>query len=114
MRLWAIELQVPAEPAKTGFNYPQVVVEAKIAEDDGTARDKVTRIQHLRSISTDKMPADQQKFEVIACIGGRGFRVRAEDMKKMLIATRGKVFTLKTLDRLVDHSKLAQFRTKTP
>jgi hypothetical protein len=28
VRLWAIELQVPAEPATTGFNYPQVVIEA--------------------------------------------------------------------------------------
>jgi hypothetical protein len=27
------------------FN-PQVVIEAKITEDDGTARDKVTRVQH--------------------------------------------------------------------
>jgi hypothetical protein len=33
-------------------------------------------------------------------------------MKKMLIATRGKVLTLKTLDSLADHSNLAQFRTK--
>ena len=32
------------------FN-PQIVIEAKIAEDDGTARDKVTRIQHLHSLS---------------------------------------------------------------
>ena len=91
---------------------PQVVIEAKIAEDDGTARDKVTRIQHLGTLSTAEMPAGQQKYEVIACIAGRGFRVRAEDMKKMLIATRGKVFTLKTLDRLVHNSKLAQFSTK--
>jgi hypothetical protein len=92
---------------------PQVVIEAKIAEDDGTARDKVTRIQHLGTLSTIDMPAGQQKYQVIACIAGRGFRVRVEDMKKMLIATRGKVFTLKTLDRLIDNSKLAQFRTKT-
>jgi hypothetical protein len=35
-------------------------------------------------------------------------------MKKMLIATKGKVFTLKTLDSLVDHSNLARFRTKQP
>ena len=32
--------------------------------------------------------------------------MRAEDMKKMLIATRGKVFTLKTLDSLVAYSDL--------
>jgi hypothetical protein len=30
---------------------PHVVIEAKITEDDGTARDKVTRIQHLAEIS---------------------------------------------------------------
>jgi hypothetical protein len=93
---------------------PQVVIEAKIAEDDGTARDKVTRIQHLGSLSTADMPPGQQKYQVIACIAGRGFRVRAEDMKKMLIATRGKVFTLKTLDRLVECSDLVNFKTKQP
>jgi hypothetical protein len=38
------------------------------------------------------------RFEVIACISGRGFGVRREDMKKLLLATRGKVFTFKTLD----------------
>ena len=53
-------------------------------------------------------------YQVIACIAGRGFGVRREDMKKMLIATRGKVFTLKTLDRLVECSDLAKFRTKKP
>lgn len=32
----------------------------------------------------------------------------------MLLATRGKVFTLKTLSRLVECSNLARFRTKKP
>ncbi|HOC55552.1 MAG TPA: hypothetical protein PKI20_08025 [Verrucomicrobiota bacterium] len=93
------------------FN-PHVVIEAKITEDDGTARDKVTRIQHLGELSTAGMPAGQQKYQVIACIAGRGFGVRREDMKKMLFATRGKVFTLKTLNRLVECSDLAKFATK--
>jgi hypothetical protein len=92
---------------------PKVVVEAKIAEDDGTARDKVTRIWRLGAMSTADMPPGQQKYQVIACIAGRGFKVRAEDMKTMLIATRGKVFTLKTLPRLVECSKLKEFATKT-
>ena len=91
---------------------PQIVIEAKMAEDAGTARDKVTRIQHLGTLSTTDVPNGQQKYQVIACIAGRGFRVRAEDMKKMLIATRGKVFTLKTLDKLVECSDLARFATK--
>jgi hypothetical protein len=90
----------------------QVVIEAKITEDDGTARDKVTRIQHLGELSTAGMPPGQQKYQVIACIAGRGFGVRREDMKKMLLATKGKVFTLKTLGSLVEHSNLARFRTK--
>jgi hypothetical protein len=95
------------------FN-PQVVIEAKITEDDGTARDKVTRIQHLGELSIAGMSAGRQKYQVIACIAGRGFGVRREDMKKMLLATRGKVFTLKTLGRLVECSKLKEFAAKAP
>ena len=92
---------------------PKVVIEAKLTEDDGTARDKVTRVQHLGSLSMKDVPADQPpRFEVIACIAGRGFGVRREDMKKLLLATRGKVFTLKTLDKLVEYSELKNYRTK--
>ena len=94
------------------FN-PQVVIEAKIAEDDGTARDKVTRIQHLYSLSRRGVaPSDPPRFDVIACIGGRGFKIRREDMKKLLLSTRGRVFTLQNLDRIVDHTRLAEFRTR--
>jgi len=92
------------------FN-PQVVIEAKITEDDGTARDKVTRIQHLAALGMDGRKEGDPKFEVIACIGGRGFGVRREDMKKMLIATRGKVFTAKTLNRMIDNTSLGKFRS---
>jgi hypothetical protein len=52
------------------------------------------------------------RFEVIACIAGRGFGVRREDMKKLLLATRGKVFTMQNLNRLVDSTRLAEFRTR--
>ena len=94
---------VPSE-----FN-PKVVIEAKITEDDGTARDKATRIQHLSELSTEGRPQGQPGYEVIACIGGRGFGVRREDMRKLLYATGGKVFTLKTLDRLVECIRLREF-----
>src|SRR5262245_58674671 len=76
---------------------PLVVIEAKVAEDDGTARDKITRVQHLDELSRQGQDPGNYKFEVIACIGGRGFGIRREDMKKLLLATRGKVFTLKNL-----------------
>ena len=84
------------------FN-PRVVIEAKITEDDGTARDKVTRVQHLAEISRAR------GFQLVACIGGRGFRVRREDMRKLLLATQGKVFTARTLDRLVDATNLGKY-----
>lgn len=93
--------QAPDFIIPSEFN-PQVIIEAKITEDDGTARDKVTRIQHLGELSLAGRSEDNPKYEVIACIGGRGFGVRQEDMKKMILATRGKVFTLKTLDHLVE------------
>src|SRR5262249_24498240 len=86
------------------FN-PQIVVEAKLTEDDGTARDKITRVQHLGSLAMQgRRPNEQPRFEVIACIAGRGFKVRREDMKKLLLATRGKVFTLENLNKLVECS----------
>jgi hypothetical protein len=91
---------------------PQVVIEAKVAEDDGTARDKVTRVQHLDRLSQQGQQPGKYRFQVIACIGGRGFGIRREDMRKLLEATRGKVFTLKNLDRLVEYTDLKQFKTK--
>jgi len=83
------------------FN-PQVVIEAKITEDDGTARDKVTRIQHLAELSERRERQEGKSFVVIACIGGRGFGVRREDMRKLLLATKGKVFTPKTIKFMTD------------
>jgi hypothetical protein len=92
---------------------PRIVIEAKITEDDGTARDKVTRVQHLASLSTEGLKrGEAPRFEVIACIAGRGFKVRREDMKKLLLSSRGKVFTLQNLDRLVECSGLGRFRTQ--
>lgn len=103
--------QTPDFIIPSEFN-PQIIIEAKITEDDGTARDKVTRIQHLGQLSLVGRSHDNPKYEVIACIGGRGFGVRREDMKKMIIATRGKVFTAKTLDRLIECTRLNEFQAK--
>jgi len=103
--------QTPDFIIPSEFN-PQVIIEAKITEDDGTARDKVTRIQHLGELSLAGRSEDDPKYEVVACIGGRGFGVRREDMIKMILATRGKVFTVKTLDRLVECTRLKEFKTK--
>jgi hypothetical protein len=91
------------------FN-PQVVIEAKVTEDDGTARDKITRVQHLASLSTKNLKRNAPpRYEVIACIAGRGFKTRREDMKKLLLATRGKVFTLENLTQLVECTRIREF-----
>ncbi len=78
---------------------------------DGTARDKVTRIRHLVELSQREGAPGPMKFEVIACISGRGFGVRREDMKRLLLATRGKAFTFKTFDKPVDCTRLREFKS---
>ena len=90
---------------------PAIVIEAKVTEDDGTARDKVTRVQHLAEVSATQGEPGSPAFDVIACIAGRGFGVRREDMRKLLFATRGYVFTAKTLEHLVEHTRLREFKS---
>lgn len=88
---------------------PAVVVEAKITNDDGTARDKFTRIIHLVEQSRQRVARGEPGFEVIACIDGRGFGIRREDMRRLLVALEGKVFTLATLKDLVASTGLSRF-----
>ena len=73
---------------------------------------KVTRVQHLNALSKDGQPADTPKFQVVACIAGRGFRVRRELMKVLLRATQGNVFTLRNIDRLVECTRAKEFKTR--
>lgn len=89
------------------FN-PAALIEAKLTEDDGTARDKVSRVQNLRTLR-DKSGMD---YDVIACIAGRGFKVRREDMRRLLQATDGKVFTLATMPFLIEQTRIREYRTR--
>lgn len=90
-------------------NNAAVLIEAKITGDDGTARDKVARILNLAHMSDERLRQGRRSFDVVACIDGRGFGVRGEDMKRILTACRGKVFTLRTLNRLIDSTRLKDF-----
>lgn len=92
--------------------HPKVIIEAKLTEDDGTARDKATRIIRLCQMAEDRVRSGQPSYQVIACLAGRGFGVRREDMRQMILYTRGKIFTPKTLSHLVQCSALESFRTK--
>lgn len=89
------------------FN-PVALIEAKLTEDDGTARDKVSRVQRLRTLRDEA----GHNYDVIACIAGRGFKVRREDMRRLLQATDGKVFTLTTMHLLIDHTRIREYRSK--
>lgn len=89
------------------FN-PVALIEAKLTEDDGTARDKVARVQRLRTLRDES----GLKYDVIACIAGRGFKVRREDMRRLLQATDGKVFTLSTMHLLIEHTRIREYRVR--
>lgn len=97
---------VPTEVA------PRVIIEAKITNDDGTARDKVARILQLANMRDSRVRSGEPGFELVACIDGRGFGVRRDDMRKMLHATRGKVFTLRTLPDLIRHTDIRLFEPR--
>lgn len=87
---------------------PVSLIEAKLTEDDGTARDKVARVQRLRMLRDE----EGKDYDVIACIAGRGFKVRREDMRRLLQATDGKVFTLTTMHLLIDLTRIREYRVR--
>ncbi len=88
---------------------PIVIIEAKLTNDDGTARDKVAILLRLAEMRDGRERSGSPSFEVVACVDGRGFGVRRLDMRRLIVATRGKVFTFATLDRLVDATRLYKF-----
>lgn len=87
---------------------PVALIEAKLTEDDGTARDKVARVQRLRTLRDEQ----GKDYDVIACIAGRGFKVRREDMRRLLQCTSGKVFTLTSMHLLIEHTCIREYRVR--
>ncbi|MCW3094770.1 MAG: adenine-specific methylase [Chthonomonadaceae bacterium] len=63
----------------------------------------------LAELSRERAARGRRAFEVVACIDGRGFGIRREDMRRLLIRTNGKVFTLRTLDQLLPHTGIGRF-----
>lgn len=93
--------------------HPKVIIEAKLTEDDGTARDKVARVQTLRSYEDRKTAS--QRCQIVAVIDGRGFAHRMADLKRLMNATDGHVYTLSELDLLVGVGGVLQpFVTRWP
>lgn len=90
---------------------PVVVIEAKITNDDGTARDKVARIKELETQRNQHVTEGWAPYEVVACIDGRGFRERREDMRQLLLRLQGKVFTMASLNQILNHTRIREFVT---
>jgi hypothetical protein len=90
---------------------PKIIIEAKVTEDDGTARDKVTRIINLVNLASAGVT--EPRYQVVACLAGRGFAVRRADMGRLLKATHGKVFTLQDVGELVAHTDISEFSSAT-
>lgn len=90
---------------------PRIIIEAKVTGDDGTTRDKVARILRLAYMRDAREAEGKPSYELIACIDGRGFTVRRQDMRDLMKATRGKIFTLNTLSDLIPHTGLAAYAT---
>jgi hypothetical protein len=88
---------------------PVVIIEAKITSDDGTARDKVTRMKELETQRNKHVREGKPHYEVVACIDGRGFRQRRADMHDLLLRLNGKVFTAATLDHLISNTRISEF-----
>lgn len=90
---------------------PVVIIEAKITSDDGTARDKVARIKVLETQRNQHVSGGWPHYEVVACIDGRGSRERRQDMRQHLLKLEGKVFTMASLDHLINHTRIREFVT---
>lgn len=88
---------------------PTVVIEAKIANDGGTMRDKVARVSNLAQRARQEGTNGEQAFQVVACVDGRGFGERYREAKKLIEDTQAKVFTFETLDDLVEYTALGEY-----
>lgn len=90
----APDFLIPSDPKLT-----KVIIEAKLTEDDGTARDKAARLQSLRSYE-NKRRKDKRR-QILTVIDGRGFSHRPPDLQRILEASDGQVYTLEQLPELV-------------
>jgi hypothetical protein len=89
-------------------NQPAVVIESKVAEDGGTARDKADRFMNF----TDS--AHRAGLVVCALIDGRGWSERPAALIKVVIATEGRTYTFDTMKDLLAVSDIASLRGTVP
>jgi len=66
-----------------------VIIESKLAEDGGTARDKASRIERLRHT------CDERNILLVALVDGKGFRRFNDVLFPIIRNTRGHTYTLR-------------------
>jgi hypothetical protein len=87
---------------------PAVVIESKVAEDGGTARDKASRIINLAD------SARRAGLVVCALVDGKGWSERPTALVDVVIATDGRTYSLETLRQLLAVSEIAGLRGTMP
>lgn len=87
---------------------PTVVIECKVCEDGGTARDKAERLQALAHAASAK--------GLIACvvIDGKGWRARPNSLADVVAAAEGRVYTLSTMPLLLNIPEIAALCNSRP
>lgn len=81
-----------------------MIIETKVVEDGGSARDKAARIQRLSEI------ASQRSLVICAVVDGKGWAERPSALADVIIATQGRTFSLSTLPSLLDVPEIRIWR----
>lgn len=85
---------------------PTVVIEAKLTEDGGTARDKASRIERIYH------DIGSRPIALVAVIDGKGFRRINDVLAPILHHTRGRTFFLSNLAELLAVPEIARLKPR--
>lgn len=83
---------------------PTVIIESKVGEDGGTVRDKAARVQALVDTGGGR------GLVVCAVVDGKGWSERPGALADVVIATRGRTYTLATLPQILTIPEVAALR----
>ena len=75
---------------------PTLVVESKVAEDGGTARDKAARIRTLADAASGR------GLNACVLIDGKGWTERPNALCDVVLATQGRTYTLATIEQILE------------
>lgn len=75
---------------------PTLVVESKVAEDGGTARDKAARVRTLVAA------ASERGLRACALVDGKGWTERPNALCDVILATQGRTYTLATINQILE------------